>query len=83
MQTVIGLNSPQAVKRFSAALFVDTVKDSYWDSRFAGKGQNAQTPIQILTDLESDEGDTIKYDLLAQLEQEPVYGDSTQESISI
>lgn len=79
MQTVIGLNSPQAVKRFSAALFVDTVKDSYWDSRFAGKGQNAQTPIQILTDLESDEGDTIKYDLLAQLEQEPVYGDAPQE----
>lgn len=79
MQTVIGLNSPQAVKRFSATLMYDTAKESYWDSRFSGRGQRAETPVQVLTDLESDEGDTIKYDLLAQLEQEPTYGDSIQE----
>lgn len=79
MQTVIGLNSPQAVKRWSAALFSDTAKSSYFTSRFSGKGQNAATPIQVLTDLESDEGDTIKFDLLAQLEQEPIFGDAVQE----
>lgn len=79
MQTVIGLNSPQAVKRWSAALFSDAARDSYFTSRFAGKGQDAPTPIQILTDLESDEGDTIKYDLLAQLEQEPIFSDAVQE----
>lgn len=79
MQTVVGLNSPQAVKRWSAALVNDTARSSYFDSRFAGRGQESDTPIQILTDLESDEGDTIKYDLLAQLEQEPVYGDAVQE----
>lgn len=79
MQTVIGLNSPQAVKRWSAALVNDTARSSYFTSRFAGRGQESDTPIQILTDLESDEGDTIKYDLLCQLEQEPVYGDNVQE----
>lgn len=79
MQTVIGLNSPQAIKRWSAVLFSDVAKTSYFTNKFAGKGQNATTPIQILTDLESDDGDTIKYDLLAQLDQEPIYGDATQE----
>jgi N4-gp56 family major capsid protein len=79
MQTVIGLNSPQAVKRWSAALVNDTAKSSYFTSRFSGRGQESDTPIQVLTDLESDEGDTIKYDLLAQLEQEPVFGDNVQE----
>lgn len=79
MQTVIGLNSPQAVKRWSAALVNDTARSSYFTSRFSGRGQESDTPIQVLTDLESDEGDTIKYDLLAQLEQEPIYGDNVQE----
>jgi len=79
MQTVIGMNSPQAVKRWSAALVNDTAKSSYFTSRFAGRGQEADTPIQVLTDLESDEGDTIKFDLLAQLEQEPIFGDAVQE----
>jgi N4-gp56 family major capsid protein len=79
MQTVIGLNSAQAVKRWSAVMFSDVARTSYFTSKFAGRGQNATTPIQILTDLESDEGDTIKFDLLAQLEQEPIEGDATQE----
>jgi N4-gp56 family major capsid protein len=79
MQTVIGLNSPQAVKRWSAVMFSDVARSSYFTNKFAGKGQNATTPIQILTDLERDDGDTIKFDLLAQLEQEPIYGDATQE----
>lgn len=79
MQTVIGLNHPSAVKRWSAAMFSDIAKTSYFTSKFAGKGQNATTPIQVLTDLERDEGDEIRYDLLCQLEQEPIYGDATQE----
>lgn len=79
MQTVIGMNHPSAVKRWSATLFSDVAKSSYFTSKFAGKGQNATTPIQILTDLERDEGDEIKYDLLCQLEQEPIYGDAVQE----
>lgn len=79
MQTVIGLNHPSAVKRWSATMFSDVARTSYFTNKFAGKGQNASTPIQILTDLERDEGDEIKYDLLCQLEQEPVYGDAVQE----
>lgn len=93
-QTVIGLNHPQAVKRWSATLFVDLNRESYWGTRFMGKGKDAATPVQVLTELENDAGDTIKYDLYAQLKQKPTYGDaiiknkeealkSFQDSISI
>jgi N4-gp56 family major capsid protein len=79
MQTIVGVNSAQAVKRWSATLFSDVARSSYFTNKFASKGANASTPIQILTDLEADEGDEVKFDLLAQLEQEPVEGDNIQE----
>lgn len=75
MQTVIGVNDPKAVKRFSANLFVDASREGYFDSHFAGKGENAQAPIQVLLDLSKDAGDTISYDLSMQLSQKPTYGD--------
>lgn len=78
-QTIFGLNDAKAVKRWSAALMVDQAREGYFSNRFMGKGENAQTPIQILTNLERDSGDTIKYDLSAQLRNEPVYGDTRQE----
>lgn len=74
-QTIIGLNHPQAVKRFSATLFVDVNRESYWGTRFMSKGKDAATPVQVLTELENDAGDTIKFDLYAQLKQKPTYGD--------
>lgn len=75
-QTIIGLNHPLAVKRYSATLFVDMNRDSYWGTRFMGKGKDAATPVQVLTELENDAGDTINYDLFAQLKQKPTYGDN-------
>lgn len=75
MQTIIGLNSPIAVKRYSATLFNDTAKLSYFGTRFMSKAADAPTPIQVLTELESDAGDTINYDLFVQLTQKPTYGD--------
>ena len=45
---------------------------AYWNQRFMGKGNEAETPIQILTDLESDAGEEIKYDLLMELRMEPI-----------
>jgi len=78
-QTIFGLNDAKAVKRWSAALMVDQAREGYYSTRFMGKGENAATPIQILTNLERDAGDTIKYDLRAQLRNEPVYGDARQE----
>ena len=75
MQTVIGVNDAKAVKRYSANLFVDSAREGYFDSKFAGKGENAMAPIQVLLDLSKDAGDTISYDLSMQLTNKPVYGD--------
>ncbi|WP_202841967.1 N4-gp56 family major capsid protein [Luteimonas saliphila] len=74
-RTVFGVGDPSAVKRFSAMLFVDKARKSYWDNRFAKKGRDAEVPIQILTELESDAGDTISFDLFAQLRGRATYGD--------
>jgi N4-gp56 family major capsid protein len=74
-RTVIGVGDPSAVKRFSAMLFVDQAKKSYWDNRFVKKGRDAEVPVQLLTELESDAGDTITFDLFAQLRGRATYGD--------
>lgn len=74
-RTVFGVGDPSAVKRFSATLFVDKARKSYWDNRFSRKGRDAEVPIQILTELESDAGDEITFDLFAQLRNKPTYGD--------
>lgn len=76
MQTIIGINNPIAVKRWSAVLFTDQAKESYWGSRFESKAKDAPVPVQVLTELENDAGDTITYDLFAQLKQKPTYGDN-------
>ena len=78
-QTLYGVNDPKSVKLWSTSLFVDKARDSYWSQRFVGKGENAQTPVQLLTNLEKDSGDTISYDLSIQLKNRPVFGDAIQE----
>ncbi|MDN5925037.1 MAG: N4-gp56 family major capsid protein [Xanthomonadales bacterium] len=75
-QTIIGLNDQIAVKRYSAALFNSMARESYWGSHFMSKSPDAPLPIQVLTELENDAGDTINYSLFAQLRQKPVYGDA-------
>ncbi|WP_019703338.1 N4-gp56 family major capsid protein [Paracidovorax oryzae] len=74
-----GVNSPRAVKRFSGDLALDVSQQSYFGRRFAAVGQGAKTPIQILTDLESEAGDLVTYDLLTELRMAPVEGDSVLE----
>jgi N4-gp56 family major capsid protein len=78
-KTVVGVNSPIAVKRFSGNLALDVSQASYFAKRFAAVGQGAKTPIQLLTDLESEAGDLISYDLLAELRMAPIEGDNTLE----
>lgn len=75
-QTIIGVNDPIAVKRYSATLFRDYAKESYWGARFMSKSAEAPVPVQVLTELESDAGDTVHFDLFAQLKQKPTYGDA-------
>lgn len=78
-RTIIGLGDAKAVKRFSGMLAVDVAREMYWDKKFIGKGEMAQTPIVQLTELENDAGEEITFDLSMQLNQAPVEGDETQE----
>jgi hypothetical protein len=52
-RTIIGVNDAKAVKRYSGLLAYDESQKSYFGQRFIGRGAEAETPIQLLTDLES------------------------------
>lgn len=78
-RTIVGVNDPKAVKKYSGLLAMDTSNKSYWNSRMMGRGESAEVPIQILTDLETDAGEQITYDLLAELTMAPVEGEDTLE----
>lgn len=75
-QTIVGVNDAKAVKRYSAQLMVDKSREGYFSTRFEGKGATAMTPLQVLTELQSEAGDTINYDLVMQLRNKPIYGDN-------
>ena len=75
--TTIAFGDPKAQKKWSGSLFVDTVKKSYFDRKFVSESDNAV--IQRLTDLESDAGDTIDFDLSVQLREKPTSGDNRLE----
>lgn len=72
--TTIALGDPKAQKKWSGQLFLDVVKKSYFDRKFVGTSDNSI--IQRLTDLESDAGDTITFDLSVQLRNRPTTGDN-------
>ncbi len=78
-RTIIGVNDPKAVKKYTGLLAMDTSHKSYFNSRMMGRGAEAEVPIQILTELESDAGENIAYDLLAELSMAPVEGEDTLE----
>lgn len=78
-RTIVGLNDPKAVKKFSALLSVDVGRIAYFHKKFMGVGVDASTPIQLLPQLENDAGDTISYDLSMQLRMQPVEGDNVLE----
>jgi N4-gp56 family major capsid protein len=76
-RTVIGAGDAKAVKRYSAFLAVDVARQSYFNRKFMGVGEEAQTPLQTLPHLENDAGDNVSYDLVMQLKMKPVQGDTT------
>ena len=78
-RTIIGLNDAKAVKKYSATLAVDTARKSYFSKKFTGKGEETQMPIMLLTELESDAGEYISYDLSMQLTMAPIEGDAELE----
>lgn len=72
--TIIGFGDPKAQRKWSGNLFVSTMAKSYFDKKFIGESD--EYAIQRLTDLESDAGDTISFDLSVQLRNRPTYGDN-------
>lgn len=78
-RTIIGVNDAKSVKRWAGLLALDMSQKSYFNQRFMGRGNESETPIQILTDLESDAGEQISYDLLAELRMAPVEGEDILE----
>lgn len=76
-QTVIPFGDPKAAKKWSAALAVDQVKKAYFEKKFVGTSDNSV--IQRKTELESDSGDTISFDLSVQLRGEYTSGDNRLE----
>lgn len=75
--TVIPFGSPQAKKIWSPTLAVDVRKKSYFERKFIGTTENSV--IQRKNELESDSGDTIKFDLSVHLRGKPTYGDNRVE----
>lgn len=76
-QTVVAFGDPKAQKKWSANLAVDTRKKSYFENRFIGTDDN--NIIQRKTELETDAGDRISFDLCVQMRNRPTYGDQRLE----
>ncbi len=74
MQTIIPFGDPKAQKKWSSNLAVDVQKKSYFTRKFVGKGDN--NVIQQKTELESDKGEKISFDLSVQLRGTPTQGDA-------
>ena len=72
-QTIIGVNSPRAVRRWGAGLLVDVNAKSYFSNRFIGDGDDSV--IQRRKELETDAGDVVQFDLSVQLKEQPTEGD--------
>ena len=77
--TLVGLNDAKAVKRWSANLAVDTIRQSYFTSKFMGKGEGTNMPIMMLTDLDEQAGDQVTFDLSVQLRGKATEGDNRDE----
>ena len=81
-QTTIGTSNAQTKKLFAGALFNDAIFGSYWGSTFMAAGSKSRTPntpMQLVTDLEKDDGDTVNYDLYVQLKGRPTLEDDNLE----
>lgn len=77
MRTLIGVNDPQAVKKWASLMAVAINKASYFARKFVGEGKDSRLPIQRIDDLESGAGDEVTVDLLMPMNMEPVIGDET------
>ena len=75
-RTIVGLNDPKAVKNILRSWRL-IPPSSPRDSTMTGVGENAHTPVQMLTDLSKQRGDSMSFDLVMQLRQMYTEGDDT------
>jgi len=73
-QTIIPFGDVKAQKKWSSNLAVDVLSKSYFSKKFIGKGDN--NIIEQKTELESEKGEKISFDLSVQLRGTPTAGDS-------
>lgn len=78
-RTIVGVGDAKAVKRWAGKTAVDIAKKAYFERKFIGTDENSI--IQRKTELESDAGDTISFDLAVQLRSKPIYGDNRAEGL--
>lgn len=79
MSTVVGLNDARAVKLWSSNLVVAISRESYWQRKYMGAGEETTMPVMMLTDLEREAGEQVQYDLSMQIGGETVEGDAKAE----
>lgn len=72
-QTTIPFGDLRAIKRWANILAVDTLSKSYFSKKFVGTDENSI--IHQKTELESDAGDAVSFDLSVQLKGRPTPGD--------
>lgn len=73
-RTIVGLNDPKAIKKYSAGIALDVARKSYFTSKMMSSGLEAKAPIHKQTDLEAGAGDQVQYDLNLQINMLPVEG---------
>lgn len=72
MQTIIGINSPQAVKKWATGLAVDYKRMLYFQ-KFTGTSENSIVHERV--DLAQSAGDHVVFDLNLRMREAPTYGD--------
>ena len=72
--TIIPFGDVKAQKKWSSNLAVDVLTKGYFSKKFIGKGDN--NVIEQKTELESDKGEKISFDLSVQLRGGPTQGDA-------
>ncbi|EDM71056.1 hypothetical protein RAZWK3B_16705 [Roseobacter sp. AzwK-3b] len=72
-QTILNWGDPKAVKRWAATLATQVNRNSYFNKKFVGKGEN--NVIEEKMDIASDAGDRVSFDLSVKLRQRPTFGD--------
>lgn len=77
--TIIGLNDPKAVKKYSAFLAVDTPRKAWWTKKFTG-AEGSSMPVTRIDRLENEAGEYVSFDLNMQLKMQPVEGDDILEN---